>query len=184
MLFKVFIKWWPTCLKFKIYIFRPIIMCFRLSKMRSQTHCARPPAPRRYSLKISHLQHSKSSPVCWSHHAWWVCANGVIRPGDLAVYLSCKSYCNTVHFRRITSIHQPTNAHIISHKTLLKHSDMFRSCQIIIRELFSLLNLYHSIKQFISYLQTRCCGSISCCVGMCCGAVARCASYDSLFREG
>ena len=31
--------------------------------------------------------------------------------------------------------------------------------------------------QFNSYLQTRCCGSISCCVGMCCGAVARCASY-------
>ena len=30
--------------------------------------------------------------------------------------------------------------------------------------------------QFNSYLQTRCCGSISCCVGMCCGAVARCAS--------
>ena len=32
---------------------------------------------------------------------------------------------------------------------------------------------------FNSYLQTRCCGSISCCVGMCCGAVARCASYDA-----
>ena len=31
--------------------------------------------------------------------------------------------------------------------------------------------------QFNSYLQTRCCGSISCCVGMCCGAVAKCASY-------
>ena len=33
--------------------------------------------------------------------------------------------------------------------------------------------------QFNSYLQTRCCGSISCCVGMCCGAVARFASYDA-----
>jgi len=33
--------------------------------------------------------------------------------------------------------------------------------------------------QFSSYLQTRCCGSISCCVGMCCGEVARCASYDA-----
>ena len=32
--------------------------------------------------------------------------------------------------------------------------------------------------QFNSHLQTRCCGSISCCMGMCCGAVARCASYD------
>jgi len=31
--------------------------------------------------------------------------------------------------------------------------------------------------QFNSYLQTGCCGSISCCVGMCFGAVARCASY-------
>jgi len=29
--------------------------------------------------------------------------------------------------------------------------------------------------QFNSYLQTRSCGSISCCVGMCCGAVAGCA---------
>jgi len=56
-----------------------------------------------------------------------------------------KTYCITVHFRRITSIFQPTNAHTISHKTLLKHSDMFRSSQIIIRELCSLLNLYYSI---------------------------------------
>ena len=32
-----------------------------------------------------------------------------------------KSYCSTVHFRRIISIYQPTNAHIISHKTILKH---------------------------------------------------------------
>jgi len=32
-----------------------------------------------------------------------------------------KSYCSAVHFRRITSIYQPTNAHIISHKTLLRH---------------------------------------------------------------
>ena len=29
-----------------------------------------------------------------------------------------KSYCSTVHFRRITSNYQPTNAHIISYKTL------------------------------------------------------------------
>jgi len=33
--------------------------------------------------------------------------------------------------------------------------------------------------QFNSYLQMRCCGSISRCVGMRCGAVARCASYDA-----
>jgi len=40
------------------------------------------------------------------------------------------------------------NAHIISHKTLLntlKHPNMFRSCQIIIRELSSLLKLDYSI---------------------------------------
>ena len=60
-----------------------------------------------------------------------------------------KSYCSTVHFRRITSIYQPMNAHIISHKTFLKHSDMFWSCQIIIRELCSLLKLYYSIHNSI-----------------------------------
>ena len=71
------------------------------------------------------------------------------------ISLLSKSYCSTVHFRRITSIYQPTYAHIISHKTLLKHfntlqhSDMFRSCQIIIRELCSLLNLDYSIHNSI-----------------------------------
>jgi len=60
-----------------------------------------------------------------------------------------KSCCSTVHFRRIASVYQPTNAHIISHKTVLKHSDMFRSCQIIIRELCSLLKLYYSIHNSI-----------------------------------
>jgi len=44
-----------------------------------------------------------------------------------------------------TSIYQPMNAHIISHKTLLKHSDMSRPCQIIIRDLSALLNLCYSI---------------------------------------
>jgi len=56
-------------------------------------------------------------------------------------------FTNDVH--RVTSIYQPTNAHIISYKTLLKHSDMFRSCQIIIRELSSLLNLYYGIHNSI-----------------------------------
>ena len=94
-----------------------------------------------------------------------------------------KSYCSTVHFRRITSIYQPTNTHIISHKTLLKHSDMFRSCQIIIRDHFFLAKVILRYSQFNSYLQTRCCGSISCCVGMCCGAVARCASCAETCRH-
>jgi len=49
---------------------------------------------------------------------------------------------------------------------------MFRSWQIIIRELCSLLKLLQ-YSQFNSHLQMRCCGSISWCVGMCCGAVAK-----------
>jgi len=89
-----------------------------------------------------------------------------------------KSYCSTVHFCRITSIYQPTNTHIISNKTLLKHFKTLRH--------FSILSDHHQgalflpkfmlqYSQFNWYLQTRCCGSLSCCVGMCCGAVARCA---------
>ena len=49
---------------------------------------------------------------------------------------------------------------------------MFRSCQIIIRELCSFAKVILRYSHFNSYLQTMCCGSISCCVGMCCGAVA------------
>ena len=59
-----------------------------------------------------------------------------------------KSYCSTVNFCRITSIYQPTNAHIISHKTLLNHFKTHRHvqpCQIIIRELCFLLKLCYSI---------------------------------------
>jgi len=63
-----------------------------------------------------------------------------------------KSYCSTVNFRRITSIYQPTNAHIVSHKTHLKHSDMFRSCQIIIREVYSFLKLYYRINNSCSLM--------------------------------
>jgi len=93
-----------------------------------------------------------------------------------------KSYCSTVHFCRITSIYQPKNAHIISYKTPLKHFKTLRHV--------SILSGHHQValfpakvilqySQFNSYLQTRCCGSISCCVGMRCGAVARFASYDA-----
>jgi len=42
-----------------------------------------------------------------------------------------KSHCSTVHFRRITSIYQPTNAHIISHKTHLKHFKTLRHVSIV-----------------------------------------------------
>ena len=89
-----------------------------------------------------------------------------------------KSYCSTVRFRRITSIYQPTNAHIISHKTLLKHFKTLRHVSILSDQYQGALFLAKVIlqySQFNSYLQTRCCGSISYRVGMCCGAVARCA---------
>ena len=42
-----------------------------------------------------------------------------------------KSYCSTVHFCRITSIYQPAKAHIISHKTILKHFKTLRRVSIL-----------------------------------------------------
>jgi len=74
-----------------------------------------------------------------------------------------KSYCTIVHFRRITSIYQPTNAHIISHKTLLKHFKTLRHVSISSDHHQGALFLAKVIlqySQFNSYLQTRCCGSI------------------------
>ena len=84
---------------------------------------------------------------------------------------------------KLTSICQPTNAHTISHKTLLKHFKTLRHVSILSDHhhhgaLFLAKIILH-YSQFNSYLQTRCCGSISCCVGMCSGAVARRASYDA-----
>ena len=93
-----------------------------------------------------------------------------------------ESYCSTVHFRRITSIYQPTNAHIISYKTHFKHFKTLRHISILPDHHQGALFLAKVIlrySQFNSYLQTSCCGSISCCVGMCCGAADRCASYDA-----
>ena len=92
------------------------------------------------------------------------------------------SYCSTVHFRRITSIYQPTNARIISNKTQLKHFKTLQHVSILSDHHQGALFLAKVILQYSqlnSYLQTRCCGSISCCVGMCYGAVARCASYNA-----
>ena len=80
---------------------------------------------------------------------------------------ACKSYCSTVHFRRITSIYQPTNAHIISRKTLLKHFKTLRHVSILSdhhQGTLFLAKVLLQFSQFNSYLQTRCCGSISCCV--------------------
>ena len=78
--------------------------------------------------------------------------------------ISYKSYCSTVHFRRITTIYQPTNAHIISHKTLLKHFKTFRHVSILSSSSGALFlaKVILQYSQFNSYLQTRCCGSISC----------------------
>ena len=94
-----------------------------------------------------------------------------------------KSYRSTVHFCRITSIYQPTNVRIVSHKTLLKHFKTFRHVSILSDHHQGALfraKVILQYSQFNSYLQTRCCGSISCCVGMCCGTVARCATYDKI----
>jgi len=96
--------------------------------------------------------------------------------------ISHKSYCSAVRFCRITSIYQPPNAHIISHKTLLKRFKTLRHVSILSdhhQEALFFTKVMLQYSQFSWYLQTRCCGSISCCVGMCCGAVARCASGTS-----
>ena len=72
----------------------------------------------------------------------------------------------------VTSIYQPTNANIISHKTFLKHFKTIRHVSILSDHHQGALFLAKVIlqySQFNSYLQMRCCGSISCCVGMCCG---------------
>jgi len=69
----------------------------------------------------------------------------------------------------ITSIYQSTNAHIISHKTILKHFKTLRLVSILSDHRQGALFLAKVILQYSqlnSYLQTRCCGSISCCVEM------------------
>jgi len=84
-----------------------------------------------------------------------------------------------LYFTLDKNTYQPTNAHIISHKTLLKHFKTLRHVSILSdhhQGALFLVKVILQYSQFNSYLQTRCCGSISCCVGMCCGAVARCAS--------
>jgi len=75
----------------------------------------------------------------------------------------CKSYCSTVHFCRITSIYQPTNAHIISHNTLLKHFRTLRH--------FSILSDHHQGALFLAKVILQYSQFSSC--------VARCASYDA-----
>ena len=82
--------------------------------------------------------------------------------------------------KSVTSIYQPTNAHIISHKAILRHFKTLRHVSILSdhhQGALFLVKVILQYSQFNSYLQMKCCGSISCCVGMCCGTVARCASY-------
>ena len=77
--------------------------------------------------------------------------------------------------RRIASIYQPTNAHIISHKTLLKHFKTLWHVSILSDHHHAVLFLAEVMlqySQFNWYLQTRCCGSISCC-----GVVLWCAVH-------
>jgi len=81
----------------------------------------------------------------------------------------------------IISVYKPTNVHIISHKLHLKHFKTLPHVSILSHHhhqgaLF-LAKVMLQYSQFNSYLQTRYYGSVSCCVGMCCGAVARWASY-------
>ena len=59
------------------------------------------------------------------------------------------------------------NAHIIIHKTFLKHFKTLRHVSILSdhhQESLFLAKVLLQYSQFNSYLQTRCCGSISCCV--------------------
>ena len=107
--------------------------------------------------------------LIWSYVPTYVCRNRV----KMWILVST---LNTV------SIYQTTNAHKISHKTLLKHFKTLRHVSNFSDHHQGALFLAKVIlqySQFNSYLQTRHCGSISCCVGMCCGTVARCASYDA-----
>ena len=71
------------------------------------------------------------------------------------------------HTNLITSMYQPTNAHLISHKTHLKHFKILRHVSIVSDHHQGTLFLAKVIlqySQFNSYLQTMCCGSISCVV--------------------
>ena len=88
----------------------------------------------------------------------------------------------------ITSIYQQTNAHIISHKTFLKHFKTLRHVSIVSdhhQGALFLAKVMLQYSQFSWYLQTRCCSSISCCVGMCCGAAtSHCSTTHSTKMHG
>jgi len=64
--------------------------------------------------------------------------------------------------------------HIKHFQNILKHADILSDHH---QGALFLVTVMLQYSQFNWYLQTRCYVSISCCVGMCCGAVARCALY-------
>jgi len=83
-----------------------------------------------------------------------------------------------VHFRRITSIYQPANAHLISHRTILKHFKTLRHVSILSDHHQGALFLAKVIlqySQFNSYLLLVLWQHIM----LCCVAVARYASHDA-----
>jgi len=81
---------------------------------------------------------------------------------DRRLYTHCRE--NHEILTTITSIYQPTNAHIISHKAILKHFKTLRHVSILSHHhqgALSLAKVILQYSQFNSYLQTRRCGSIS-----------------------
>ena len=95
------------------------------------------------------------------------CIQLVLLQESITLLSKYKSYCSTARFRRITSIYQPTNVHMISHKTLLKHFKTLRHVSTLSDHHQGALFLAKVILQYSQFnlqLQTRCCGSISCCV--------------------
>ena len=73
------------------------------------------------------------------HRAALICTGGgnaaytqELSPSDSAEYLNCGAPgYDTVKLYMFTSIYQPTNAHIISHKTHLKHFKTLRHVSIL-----------------------------------------------------
>jgi len=80
-----------------------------------------------------------------------------------------KTYCCTAHCCRITSI---INQQLHLHNFHIKHLKSLRHVSILSDHhqgaLLFLSKVILQYSKFNSFLQTRCCGSMSCCVGMCC----------------
>jgi len=80
---------------------------------------------------------------------------------DKKVFFFFEPDCLVSNKPGVTSTYQPTNAHIISYKTLLKHFKTFRHISILSDHHQGALFLAKVIlqySQFNSYLQTKCCG--------------------------